>query len=198
MRINLPPVSNVSVMFSGGADSALLLYLLALNPPKCPLRAFSFGQSSARTVTIILPILKEIERLTGVKYPYTHLLGKQFIRPAVDKIMGMYAGVVLTGCNKVLTEEFTPTIHIEGDTPPVRGSALNSNHIRPFMDMDKAQIIRLYKDYDILHLLSKTRSCGIEGLERCGGCYFCMERAWGCEQNGVDDINNVQPLNAEI
>lgn len=179
---------NYSILFSGGVDSTLLLVKYAHLTP----RAFTFGQTDEKIDHLLHPILREVERITGYQYPLTHLKGKLLIRPTVERIQGVYPGYVLTGCNRVLTH-LNPTVYIEGDTPPVRGPALNEYHWRPFIDWDKAKIIAEYHKNSHHHLLSLTRSCGLGGYERCGGCYFCLERAWGFEQVGIPDINNAYP-----
>jgi hypothetical protein len=116
-----------------------------------------------------------------------------YIRDYVETIQLLHPGVVYTGCNKVI-QGFPMTVHIEGDTPPVRGPALNNKHIRPFIEMDKVEILRIYQDYGILHLLPLTRSCGL-GIgdpsnklkDRCNGCYFCLERKWAMTTLGIED-----------
>lgn len=109
-----------------------------------------------------------------------------YIRDAVERILSVYPGVVMTGCNKVVTH-FTPTVYIPGDTPPVRGPALNEYHLRPFIDIDKVEILQMYVQENILDLLKLTRSCGRPGLDRCGGCYFCMEREWATSMLNICD-----------
>lgn len=50
----------------------------------------------------------------------------------------------------------------------------------PVINFDKKKIAELYKDLDIMDLFAVTRSC--EGYERwdehCGKCWWCDERKW--------------------
>lgn len=81
---------------------------------------------------------------------------------------------------------FTPTRTIPGDTPPWRGPVFNDHHIRPFIDLDKIEIMKLYKAETTPHLLALTHSCGLEVDRHCGECYFCLERAWGLAEADIN------------
>lgn len=67
--------------------------------------------------------------------------------------------------------------------------------IKPVVNLNKADIISAYKKLHITDsLLDKTVSCdeSYEGLEilnstlPCGQCWWCNERRWGLESNGLD------------
>lgn len=183
--IVLPDTGCVSILFSGGADSTILAYIVAKKYNHRNPRLFTLG-SLPEKLARIHTIIDTIEHKTGYRYPLTVFKEHMFIRPSVEKILGVYPGVVITGCNKVVTDVFTPTVYLKGDTPPVRGPALNAQHLRPFIDMDKIAVIELYLEYGVLDLLALTRSCGMPtGV--CGGCYFCMERAWACQVLDIAD-----------
>ncbi len=159
---------------------------LSKNILKPFIRLFLIG-STPESLFRIQRIIEKIAEYTGYQYPVTAFKEKTFIRPTVEKILGVRGGVVYTGCNKVVTEHFTPIVYIPNDTPPVRGPALNQFHIRPFIDWDKIQILSVYQDRDILDLLYMTRSCGAaSGI--CDGCYFCMERAWAAQSLDIPDV----------
>lgn len=191
MQISIPEnTENINLLISGGADSTLLAFLLSKQTVKnINLHILNSGPISVHVVENIVSYLRNI---FGNRYFLNYFKNRKFlIREATEIILSVYPGVVYTGCNKVVTH-FTPTVYIPGDTPPVRGSAFNENHIRPFIDMDKVSIFQIYKDENILELLSLTRSCGVHGIGRCGGCYFCMERSWAAQINEINDINNIE------
>ena len=184
--ISVPENGNLSLLGSGGADSTAIAYILARFYSHRKPKIFMMGNQEHH-VNRLRKIISYIKDSTGYEYEFVLFREKGLIRPTVEKILGVLGGVVYTGCNKVVTH-FTPTVYIEGDTPPIRGPSLNEKHIRPFIDMDKVQILQIYKDHGILDLLNMTRSCGLAtGI--CEGCYFCMERSWACE---VLDIPNIQ------
>lgn len=192
MNITIPDnTENINILLSGGADSTILLYLLSKQTDK-PIICHSLNKKSNQ---IVVPIIEYLENMFGKRYHY-FCMKKQnlFLRDAAKHILSVYPGVIFTGCNKVVTH-FTPTVYLPGDTPPVRGPALNEHHLRPFMEMDKIDVLRLYLKENILDLLSITRSCGVSGIHRCGGCYFCMERHWAATELNIDDINNINISN---
>ena len=187
MNISIPEnCENINILVSGGVDSTLLTYLVLKQYDK-PVICHFINNSDEAFKQIIEPLSDYFQDKFGERYKICTLKQQGlFIRDAVQLILGVYPGVVLTGCNKVVTH-FTPTVYIRGDTPPVRGPALNEYHLRPFIDMDKVEILRTYVEENILDLLKKTRSCGLPGIDSCGGCYFCMERAWAVSVLNISD-----------
>jgi hypothetical protein len=66
----------------------------------------------------------------------------------------------------------------------------------PFRFIDKSEIVKTYKELDLMELFNITRSCEgeFEGLDYttykrnqevpiCGTCFWCKEREWAIEQN---------------
>ena len=187
MKVYIPKESeNVNILMSGGADSALLTYLV-LKYNDVPVVCHVMNNDEVIFNKLIVPISQYFKNKFGDRYQVSRIKQQgMFIRDAVERILSVYPGVVLTGCNKVVTH-FTPTVYIPGDTPPVRGAPLNEYHLRPFIDIDKVEILSMYIEEDILDLLKLTRSCGLPGLGRCNGCYFCMERAWAASTLNIVD-----------
>jgi len=187
MKIHVPENTKyINVMASGGADSTILLYLLAKEHPV--IHCYSFKMSDSRYEDTIVPIIKYIENRLPVKIHFTRLYNTFFIRDAVEHILSARPGIVFTGCNLVVTDKFTPTIYIPGDTPPVRGPTASLSHLRPFIDVSKIDILRLYQTEEVLDLLPLTWSCGAAHSVPCGGCYFCMERAWACNELRITEV----------
>lgn len=191
--ITIPNECNkINILASGGVDSTILLFLLLKQTNgTIPIKVFTFEASNlvmtSITVETTKKVLQWLENYFGIKIPMQIIKKRMWIRRAVEDILLIEGGCVYTGCNKVLHNEFTPTVYIENDTPPVRGEPFNEFHIRPFINVDKKEIIQLYMDYNILDLLRITKSCG-KGTTSCKGCYFCMERQWAVEQLGIADI----------
>lgn len=192
MYIKIPSdCEKIHILFSGGMDSSILLYLLSKQLKKenrdIPIHCYTMPNvSSHRTV---LRITKWFEERN---YHFTNLLlRKQFlIRDLVENILTVNVGYVYTGCNKVVEDKFTPTVYIEHDTPPFRGQPFGEKHIRPFIDMDKREVMELYIKENVMDLLAITRSCGSKisfESKKCGGCYFCMERQWAADMLGIED-----------
>lgn len=189
MKLNIPAnCEHINILLSGGADSTLLTYLV-LKYYDVPVIGHTVNNDEIVFNKLLFPINEYFSNKFGDKYS-TFRIKQQgmYIRDMVQRILSVYPGLVLTGCNKVVTH-FTPTVYIPGDTPPVRGPAYNEYHLRPFIDMDKVEILQMYLEEGILDLLKLTRSCGLPGLDRCNGCYFCMERAWAASVlNIVEEV----------
>lgn len=181
MRIELPSdCEKIHLLFSGGMDSSILLYLLAKEVSSqqvdIPIICHTFQSNSNPAA------MKNVIAFVQNKYPIniSHRVrpGKYKIREITHLIQTTEPGYVFSGCNKVVEDKFTPTIYIKGDTPPWRGPALNEQHIRPFIDTDKIGVLQVYVEENVLELLSLTYSCGHSVDNKCGECYFCMERQW--------------------
>lgn len=187
MRISIPDgCENINILLSGGADSSLLTYLV-LQQQSVPVICHIMNNDDEIFDKLFVPINQYFHNKFGDRYKVSRIRQQgMFIRDAVERTLSVYPGVVLTGCNKVVTH-FTPTVYIPGDTPPVRGPALNEYHLRPFIDIDKVQILQMYIEENILELFNLTRSCGLPGLNKCGGCYFCMERDWAVATLNIID-----------
>lgn len=189
MKIEIPPdCEKIHVLFSGGVDSTLMLYLLLLEKQKRPeLEIHCYGLNMTKNSIKFhrcQKILTELEDMFNTKLSFKIFTRMYILREFVQHLLTVNDGYVWSGCNKVL-EFLQPTNYIQGDTPPVRGKEFNQFHIRPFINIDKKEIISQYINYNILNLLDMTYSCGFSMKEPCENCYFCLERAWGLEMCGL-------------
>lgn len=185
MKIHIPKdCEKIIVLLSGGIDSALLLFLLMRERKETgrmiPVKCFVMRSST----TAHTGVLNWISEYYQEEIPF-ELIPKFYIREAVSNILLIDSGYVYSGCNLVLENHFTPSVYLMGDTPPVRGPALNEFHLRPFIDIPKDVIIQEYQKLNIMDLLKITVSCGVSD-NPCGGCYFCLEREWGMKKAGID------------
>jgi len=183
---------NIAVLISGGIDSTLLLYLLVKeikeNGMDVRLDAITFRSGSVFPDNV-KKVIKYIEEKFSVHIPYNDKAPRSWIRNVVNDIFRIYnSDYVYTGCNLVVENEFSPTIYLPDDTPPIRGEPLNERHLRPFIDHDKIQIVEEYIKNDILDLLKITHSCGIYFNKECGECYFCMEKIWATKKLKVNKM----------
>jgi hypothetical protein len=190
MIIKIPDDKKINLLFSGGMDSTILLYLitkyLCKNNVNTKIICHAFGNSAYKKN--LKPIINYIQNKFNIKILLIIYRQNYWIRDIVKQILDIYGGVVYSGCNKVVEDNFTPTKYIQYDTPPVRGPAYNGFHIRPFIDMNKIELMDIYIKEDILDLLKMTHSCGIPSDTPCGECYFCMERLWAATSLNIKDI----------
>jgi len=181
----------ITVLVSGGIDSTLLLYLLAKeiheNKLNVHLDCVSYRGGTVRP-SYVRAIISWIQEKFPLTITYNCSAPRDWIRNVVRDVFNVcHSDYVFTGCNKVVTDQFIPTVYIPDDTPPVRGDPLNERHIRPFIEWDKIEIVRKYIEYDLLDLLKMTASCGVSYNE-CGGCYFCMEKIWATKILGINEM----------
>jgi len=191
----------ITVLLSGGIDSTLLLYLLAkeITDNKLPIQldcvSFRGGSVVPRQTKAVI---QWVQQKFHIPITYNHSAPRSWIRNVVqDVLVVCEPDYVFTGCNNVVVDQFTPTKHIPGDTPPERGEPFNEQHLRPFIHWDKIAIVEQYLNHDILDLLKITHSCGVLHETECGECYFCMEKIWATKTLGINylfkyknDINN--------
>ena len=163
MKIHIPEdCTQINVLVSGGVDSTILLFLLLQeNAGRVPVKTFTFaprnnllGDVSLNTIAKILPWL---EARFQTNIPHMVIKRTSYIRRAVEDISLIEDGYVYTGCNKVMYNEFTPTIYIPNDTPPVRGDAFGIIQLRPFINRDKIEIMHEFVMHDIIELLYLTK-----------------------------------------
>jgi len=187
MKIHIPEdCTQINILFSGGVDSSLLLYLLTTqNTQNVPIHVF--GMLKNKREQHFYDVLSWLE--THLHTQYIKQLSPQlfFIRDFVKNTLAISpeTGVTYSACNKVVTDVFTPTRYIAGDTPPVRGPALNARHLRPFIELNKVEICQIYKQFSLQSLFNLTHSCGVDIETHCGKCYFCMEREWGVRESNL-------------
>lgn len=192
MKINVSPEHKVTnLLFSGGMDSTILLYLIAKDIQErnidTKIICHAFGNSYKRKN--LNPIIDYIQNKFNINIKLIMYRNNYWIRDIVRQILELYGGVVYSGCNKVVVDEFIPTKYIQHDTPPVRGAAYNEFHIRPFIEINKINIVDIYLQENLIDLMKMTHSCGTLKNTHCGECYFCMERAWAANKLNIKNIN---------
>lgn len=178
----------IGILLSGGMDSSILLYLLCKEVHENQ-KSVIINACHMKPRTDLTVIVQSVMDYTSSKFPVTisyHTMPRRFIREGVRNILDVLkCDYVFTGCNKVVVGEFTPTKIIIGDTPPVRGEPYNERHLRPFIHMDKREIVELYINENVLDMIPLTVSCGVYDMgdaeKDCGECYFCMEKRWGMQ-----------------
>jgi hypothetical protein len=229
-----PTHTNISIDVSGGADSALLSYLLIseLNrrKQKCVVHIITH-----RRLWNTRPWQKMIaenvfEWLRGMSNPTTLVRHTNFIPPLlemaeikdVDPNIIEYYGhrtgesICVDGFRDMIMSDYGIDMRYNATTmnPPMSIEGGMSNRDRteiikldlldpmeketnPFIYINKAWVIKQYKDNNILDLLYTTRSCeggdvkspadwnGVRP-DDCGYCFWCVERHWAMDENNVD------------
>lgn len=173
---------NISLLFSGGADSALLFYLLGYDIIK--------NNNTKNLVLFVIdrpnnPILhakhihKLIEKRLNFKFKLIELpipkvpYYKQV--PVASKIIETKKefNVLLWGINR----------YAEGITPNHIFNFQETNFLKfPFKNYTKDILIQEYFNLGIEDILFETHSCGSDLTEPCKVCFNCRERKWAFDK----------------
>lgn len=192
---------NIGICASGGADSAVLLYILMTQlEPSQELHIFTFGKllthystlASARTVA------KRCSDLTGF-INYTHHVDyadnqtvellHNMTRAAGNNgiIQALYTGQTANPPKEIadgfLGSEYNSE-HKERDPDIIRDIMYSDKVCNPFTNLNKQHIASIYHTLGLTDTLYPyTRSC--ENYDpvylgtHCGECWWCKERSWG-------------------
>jgi len=193
-------INNVGIRISGGADSAILAYMLAiykrdyrsylnLHPITC------VNNQKPYQAIFSKQVLEKITELTGVEFD-EHFIedvdGERYCEDQGDFQHKLYNDGKLD--SHFMGETLNPPISVEADwefngggrdhTRDEKGETRVPVVIyKPLRNLDKQGIKELYDHFGVLDtLFPLTRSCEIHTLdfkEHCGRCWFCYERKWG-------------------
>ena len=188
----------VGISVSGGADSAVLLYVLLKNVTQ-PLHIYTFLSEAKRAVAepVVDRVINKCVELSGNNNIVHH---KEYIdaqTPALiygimgDRVKQGEVDIIYTGMTKfppddvinTFNEKLESWLYENRKASEERPLYFGDNRFyRPFMNLDKKDISKLYSSLDLLDsLYPLTRSC--ENIyspdKHCGKCFWCEERHWG-------------------
>jgi len=187
----------VGVGVSGGADSAIMLYIV-MTYCEGPIHVYTCVSKQKNRVAphVAINVIGKCIDLLGRtdvthhstfvdKQEWHNMFGEAVNDANTGKINYMYSGLtasppnaVLEGFNEKLNMPVSrdPSIVREVYRPP------NGKFYAPFYNVDKQKICEVYKELGVLEdLFPVTRSCESFVLTEghCGKCWWCEERQWG-------------------
>jgi 7-cyano-7-deazaguanine synthase in queuosine biosynthesis len=195
------PDGDLAVVVSGGADSALLLYLL-LKYSSGTVHAFTCAPNTTGRITAQISsrvIEKCIELTSNNKVTHytwytdyqTHdLLFEPILKFVNDekKATALYSGVTANPPADVTSNFEVLTLPQDAvRNPNIKRPTFypTFNSYTPFTNIDKQKIADIYNKFGLIDsLYPVTRSCE-KGQElplmfgHCGKCWWCQEREWG-------------------
>lgn len=179
-------------MFSGGADSSILLYLMHKynieNNKNCTIQTYTVPRRTgakyhtANVINCIKTHLKtDIPDTICIGDPDVH--HSLFARNAIKEVLEIHKPALLfTGDTK------NPDVQLDTTfMPPARGRDRNIIILQPFLPFDKSYVMSLYFKYGVEDILKYTHSCSVEIFGRCNYCFFCKEREWAFSKLGIPD-----------
>ncbi len=182
----------ILVALSGGADSALMLYMIAKElqqtKPIHFLSAFTVPRPDGGA-NYSPKIVEYINNKLNIRISTPMILGNG----NVD-----HSTVISEAVASVLKINFYDVIYIAENTipptmvaslPPVRSPSKNAwkRLVLPFFDLDKSEIIDMYYQFGIEDMLTLSHSCTANTVGRCNECFNCSERVWAFNKLGKTD-----------
>lgn len=187
----------VGVMLSGGADSAILLYLLALE------RKMSNSDHELIPLTVprpdgawdyVGPIVNFINGLLDIKLPAPVMVGDPELHHSQQTNSGEREARDKLGVQHIYYgSQKHPPVPMPGEYPgrPDRIYYTNNQGVItttcPFAMLDKRHTLALFDVFQVWPLAAITHSCTHQTKGRCGVCYNCVERKWALDELGITD-----------
>jgi hypothetical protein len=222
---------NIAISVSGGADSALLAYLICSLVTTQTVHIISHKRmwksrpwQSQDSATVYAWLLKRFPNIKFFRYTnfiapdleygnigasipdvYNKLVSGDNIQQRAfaeyvcfnEDVDAYYnavtrnpKGIELGGMAERNIDPTEDNKHLE------RMTHMGVEVLHPFRFIDKSEIVKKYKELDIMNLFDVTRSCEgeFEGLDYtsyikgqivpiCGKCFWCKEREWAIEQS---------------
>lgn len=182
------------MLYSGGADSTLLYYLvissIMQNYPDKSLDLIivdRYNNPVQRATDLYNKIRSDINdtisKLRFVPLP-TDTPGNLQVMYAVDKIKADY-DAIFWGINQYPDDT---AIRPKNSSYQINFSTFKAPdklHL-PFANFKKTDIIDTYVKLGITDVLNKTHSCGEPVAVPCGECFNCRERIWAFTQLGLE------------
>jgi 7-cyano-7-deazaguanine synthase in queuosine biosynthesis len=185
----------IAVLVSGGADSAILLYILAIESAKynIDLNIFTIPRADG-ALEYSRGLVKRISEIVGyeLKQPITvgdsSLHHSQQTRSGHRDILKNYPDIdyIYYGSQQVSSD----LLNISDVHYPFRPDRMFNfgKAICPFHDLTKEHTLELYYKLEVEDLLKYSHSCCVWEKGRCGKCYNCIEREWAFKK-----LNKVDP-----
>lgn len=190
VNVNLKKKS--AILFSGGAASTLLLYLMCKDVlqkgrlPEDYVDIFVMAPPFKKPLLQQNILLDQINALLGIKLPNPTILDIES-KPEYrnDLFVRLYTAT------EMLTDQGYDNIYITSNILHQSGSYAGMNRIAftkpgcnvhplaPFRRLTKYHVIDLYHQLGITDLMQYTRHCERELYDTpCGKCYKCIEHSW--------------------
>lgn len=192
ITIELPEnKKRIGVMLSGGADSAILLYILALERQlgntDHELIPFTVPRPDGAW-NYVKPIADKIKSMLGVEFPDPVQVGDATLHHSKQGRSGEIEAREKYGVEHCFYgSQQHPPVPMPGEYPARPDRVDLPGTTIPFALVDKRHTLDLYEVFQAWELIELTHSCTALTEGRCGECYNCKERAWALEELGFTD-----------
>ncbi len=200
-ELDFPVGKNIGIAASGGADSAILLYLLAkinleLGSPSNIFNLYLQPEKYNKEVYFLERVISYINVLLGTNLTFPEIEGQNddFNITLNDRLIEYKSRVIEKYQLDLIVLGITKNPPLEIIKKPItrpssRGNPYYENNVyAPFVDFDKRYVIDLYQKLNRFDLLALTSSCDTHDLFfKCGVCPMCLEREWALLENNKED-----------
>lgn len=183
--IEVPLSGKVHISASGGADSSLLMYLIAkeivYTGSTATIIAFNVPTTHDNAAKHLSDVTAWIHDKTGVEIETVYAEeGETIMTGNTRRVKANTADVYFSGQNNFSPEMYDWPEYIEQKSPRWDVEKVKtSNGIFPFIHLYKNHIMNIYKQAEAMELLNLTHSCILEKDFHCQQCLWCKERLWG-------------------
>jgi hypothetical protein len=200
ITIELPLVKRVGVLVSGGADSAILLYILTKlnldNGNPCELIPFTVPKTDD-ALLYAKSVISYINKSLNCQLPETTVVGNPYLHHSKqvwsgrNEAMEKYnVDIMVYGSQKTPPKE---ELEVDWEYPyrPEKIHYIEEKIYCPFALVDKRNTIDLYRIFNQMDLLALTHSCTEQTIGQCNRCLYCKEREWALNSNNLIDTSKV-------
>jgi hypothetical protein len=197
VEITIPTdAKKIASLVSGGADSAVLLYILATEARDRDIEIVTFTvPRSDGAYTYSPKIVEMINNLGNFNLPTPIQVGdpanhhhSQQTRSGHREIMATRPDIdyIYYGSQMVAPELNSDETYILPWRPD-KAYYPEGKSMCPFFDLTKEHTLDMYYKLGIEELLKYSHSCAAIPVGRCGRCYNCVERDWAFAKLGHKD-----------
>jgi hypothetical protein len=206
ITINFVNTNAIAMKMSGGADSAIMAYMVAkyINEENKDLKMYPVTvdhPGKDYQINFASKVINYINTKFDDEIFLQHQTGlaesAQDYTPSMDKIVnGLYKEGKIQGHFVGITKNPPPDAFDEAGTnlptgfdrsfdkvkPTYLEYSMNRHAYMPLVNIDKKGIAELYHTLNVMDLFSITRSCEdftTDFTTHCTSCWWCKERYWG-------------------
>lgn len=173
-----------AVMFSGGVESTYLLYkhsCISSTPVAISFVATSDLKDRLKLISHLISITTG-KNIKNIFIEPSDNITLSSIPDYAVKTLGLYGCI---GGGNLAPDHMR---HLVGS--PVRFSSdcmRIGNLYRPLHNTQKDKVLAMAIEDGIIDIIKRSRSCVSIVKERCGVCWFCRERTWAFDRNGISE-----------
>lgn len=169
---------DIALLYSGGADSTLLFYLISreivTHYPEKTLALYiidRYNEPYIKASEVVRRIIKKTKLQVCLQQLSIPPVPRHYEISVASKMIATHHSIVLCGFNKYPSNENIRPNHIFNvkDTDKIKF---------PFAHLEKDKIVQEFFNLGIDDILPFTHSCGSNNPIPCGICFNCREREW--------------------